>query len=226
MMAQIKILLVDDQELVRIGFRYILEKQPDIKIIAEASSGEQALKLVREKKPDVVLMDIKMPGIGGLATIERLMRSARAPKIIALTSYSEGVYPERIVNKDIIAGFLTKECAPNELVEAIHKVYQGELYIGSKIAQQMTLRRMTIRQGNLTEEEAILKELAPREFEVLSLIIHGLSVKDVAKKLNIIPKTVNTYRYRLYKKLHVKNDVQLVHFAIRHNVLELDLITH
>ena len=140
-MAQrnIKVLVVDDHELVRTGLKALLESEHDIEVIGEAQTGELALKMVREKRPDVVLMDIKMPGIGGLETTRRLVHSFPEVKVIAVSSYNEDPYPAKLIQTGT-AGFLAKNCSTAELLEAIRRVNAGQHYVSAEIAQSLAIR--------------------------------------------------------------------------------------
>jgi two-component system invasion response regulator UvrY len=221
-MSNITILLVDDHELVRTGLKALLDKEPDMKIVGEASSGEQALKLAREKKPDVVLMDIKMPGIGGLEATRRLVRSLPHIRVIAVSSYDEDPYPARLIQTGAL-GFLAKDCPPSELIEAIRKVHSGQRYVSAKIAQELAIRSVVrSSEDEGSGDASLIKPLSERELQVLIMISSGLRVQEIAEKLCITPKTVNTYRYRLFSKLNVNSDVELTHVAIRHGLVDVD----
>lgn len=213
----ITVLLVDDHELVRTGLKALLEKEHDIAVIGEATSGEQALKMVREKKPSIVLMDVKMPGIGGMEATRRLVRSNPAVRVIAVTSCDEDPYPARLIQTGA-AGFLAKDCSQSELIDAIHKVHSGQRYVSAKIAQELAIRSVT----RTEESVSLIKPLSERELQVLIMISSGQKVPQIAAKLCITPKTVNTYRYRLFEKLGVASDVELTHLAIRHGLLDID----
>lgn len=212
----INVLLVDDHALMRDGLKALLDGVNGIKVIGEASSGEQALRVVREKKPHVVLMDVKMPGIGGLEATRRLIHSNPEVKVIAVTACNEDPYPSRLIQTGA-AGFLAKDCGLEELVEAIRKVHTGQRYVSAEIAQELALRSV-IR----PTDGSPLKQLSERELQVMLMISSGQKVQQISDKLCITPKTVNTYRYRLFEKLNVNSDVELTHLAIRYGLLDLD----
>ncbi len=216
----INVLLVDDHELVRMGLKALLEKESGIKIIGEATSGEQAIRVVREKKPDIVLMDVKMPGIGGLEATRRLMHSYPDVRIIAVTSCHDDPYPSRLMQTGA-SGFVAKDSASVELADAIRKVYTGQRYVSTAIAQQMALKTMA-RNGNEASDTSPLTDLSERELQVLLMVSVGAKIQKIADKLCITSKTVNTYRYRLYEKLGVETDVELALLAIRHGLVDLD----
>lgn len=215
MTSMISIVIVDDHDLVRLGIKKLLASANDIKVIGEAENGEDAVRLVRELKPDVVLMDLKMPGIGGLEATHKLMRVNPAIKVLVVTACDEEPFPYRLVRAGA-AGYVTKNANVDELVAAIHKVNSGQPYITPEIAQKMALRQVS------DAAKSPFAELSERELQVMWMITHGHRVQEIADKLCLSPKTVNTYRYRLFEKLSVKNDVELTHLALRYGMLDKD----
>lgn len=215
----INVLIVDDHELVRFGIKKLLANINDIKVIGEASSGEAAIQFVRdlrpEMRPEVVLMDLKMPGIGGIEATHKLLRINPATKIIAVTSCDEDPFPSRLVRAGA-AGYITKTANVDEFVMAIRKVHEGHMYITPEIAQQMAFRQAT------NAAKSPFAELSERELQVMWMITHGHRVPEIASKLCLSPKTINTYRYRLFEKLKVRNDVELTHLALHYGMLEKD----
>ena len=211
-MANIRVMLVDDHDLIRYGLRRLLEDQSGIDVIEEASSGEEALEKVRAAKPDVVLMDINMPGIGGFEATSRMSKSHPESRIIVLTVHSEGPLPKRVLEAGAV-GYLTKGCPVEEMVQAIQRVNAGERYIAPSIAQQLAL-------SMLPGEESIIDVLSQRELQVLIMISRGMRTNAISEKLSLSPKTVSTYRKRLHDKLDVSNDVEMMHLAIKHGLLE------
>ncbi|MCW9014822.1 MAG: UvrY/SirA/GacA family response regulator transcription factor [Gammaproteobacteria bacterium] len=205
-------MLVDDHDLIRYGLRRLLEDQAGIEVIDEASSGEEALEKVRTARPDVILMDINMPGIGGFEATSRMSKSHPESRIIVLTVHSEGPLPKRILEAGAM-GYLTKGCPVDEMVEAIQKVHAGQRYIAPTIAQQLAL-------SMLPGEESIIDVLSQRELQVLIMISRGMRTNQISEKLSLSPKTVSTYRKRLHDKLDVSNDVEMMHLAIKHGLLE------
>ncbi|MEK6748544.1 MAG: UvrY/SirA/GacA family response regulator transcription factor [Pseudomonadota bacterium] len=208
----INVLLVDDHRLVRTGIRSILEDTPGIKIVAEAETGEQAVDLVALHHPDVVLMDASMPGMGGLEATRKLLRSHPETKIIALTVHGNEPFPSRFL-KAGVAGYITKDCGADEMISAVKAVYRGERYIGNKVAQQLVLNSL-----NPGGSESPFAGLSDREMQVMLMVIKGKKAQEISDQLCISPKTVNTYRYRLFEKLNVESDVELAHLAMRHGV--------
>jgi len=209
----ITVLLVDDHQLVRSGIRRILDDVEGIRVVGEAASGEEALKLVKECAPEVVLMDVNMPGIGGLEATRKLLRADEQLRIIALTVHVDEPYPSRLLEAGAL-GYLTKGCDEAEIVRAIQTVYRGDRYIGADIARQMVISGLEGKQKNPFDR------LSQREVQVMMMITQGNKLQDISDKLCLSPKTVSTYRYRLYEKLGVENDVELTHLAIRHGMID------
>ena len=208
----IKVLVVDDHQLVRFGTTRLLEDQPGISIIGEAESGEQAIELVRSLSPDVVLMDIQMPGIGGLEATRRCLRVKPEVKIIALTMHEEEPFPTRLFDAGVL-GYLTKQTDPVEMVKAIKRVCAGKRYISSEIAQNLALRPFD------ESGQSPFELLSGREMQVTLMVIKGMSAPEMADKLSLSPKTVNSYRYRIFEKLDIKNDVELTKLSIKHGLM-------
>lgn len=211
----ITILIVDDHDLVRLGIKNLLANATDMKVIGEAASGEMGVKLARDLKPDVVLMDLKMPGIGGLEATHKMVRSNPGVKVIAVTACDEEPFPYHLVRAGAM-GYITKTTNVDELVSAIRKVYSGQPHITAEIAQKMALRQVS------DAAKSPFAELSERELQVMWMITHGSKVVEIAGKLCLSTKTVNTYRYRLFEKLNVKNDVELTHLAMRYGMLDKD----
>jgi len=209
----IKVLLVDDHELVRTGIRRLLDDFDDLDVIAEAESGEEAITLVRKLRPQVVLMDVNMPGIGGLEATRKLTQIDPAVKVIVVTIHLDEPFPTRLL-KAGAAGYLTKGCAVSEIVAAIRQVGKGKRFIGSDVAQQLA---MTMLPGN---DKSPFDALSQRELQVMLMVTQGQKIQEIADKLCLSPKTVSTYRYRLFEKLDVKSDVELTHLAMRHGMID------
>lgn len=214
----INVLLVDDHVLVRSGIRRILEDVPNIKIVGEARSGEEALRIVREVKPNVVLMDIKMPGIGGLEATRKLLRVDPDVRVIVLTVYNNDLFPTRFIQAGAL-GYLTKGASMEEMIQAIRSVHAGQRYISPEIANQIALKSLS------DKGKTPFDVLSERELQVMMMITKGVKVTEISEKLHLSPKTVNSYRYRIFEKLGVKNDVELTHLALRHSLLDADNVT-
>lgn len=209
----IRIMLVDDHELVRTGFRLILSKQADMEIVAEAADAEEAIVAAKRLKPDVVLMDLHLPGLSGLEATERLVRHDHNIRVIVVTAQGERPFPRRLLEMGAM-GYLTKACPASELVSAIRSVYRGERALSSDVAQAMALE-LVHNPGNRSPFEA----LSARELEVALKLAAGQSMPEIAKRLNLSSKTVATYKYRLYDKLSVRNEIALAHLAAQHGLL-------
>lgn len=211
----INVLVVDDHELVRAGISRLLMDVPGIKVVGELSSGEDAIKFVKEKHPHIVLMDIKMPGIGGLEATRKMLRSDEEVKVIALTVCEDEPFPSKLLQAGA-KGYLTKGAAIEEIVQAIKAVHSGKRYLGPEIAQQLAFKTLEENEKNLFDS------LSDREMQVLLMITTGQKVQEISEKLCLSPKTVNTYRYRLFEKLKVSSDVELTHLAIRHRIVDME----
>ena len=209
----IKVLIVDDHALVRMGIRRLLDDLPDIEVVAEAENGEMALSLVKTTFPDVVLLDMKMPGIDGWEVTRRLHKSNPDVKVIAVTAMSAESLPSRVLQLGAV-GYLTKESTPEEMAAAIRKVVKGDIYLSAEIAQKMAIKSLQVSKGSPFDG------LSEREMQIMLMITSGMAVPDIAEQLFISTKTVNSHRYRMFEKLLVKNDVELTHLAMKHRVIE------
>ena len=211
-MSQIKILLVDDHAVVRMGFKMLIEAEADIKVIGEAESGEAAIKLFQELKPDIIVMDITMPGIGGLEAIDRIMAKDKNTKILVLSAHEDSVHPKRVLNAGAM-GYLTKRSAAEELIKAIKSVYQGKRYLEPNIAQQMAITQ-------LSGETNPVEILSDREFEVFMALAKGKSTNDIAETLCLSPRTVGTHLYNIKQKLNANNSAEIALIAIRCGLID------
>ena len=208
----IRVLVVDDHELVRIGLRHILADYPAIQIAGEAVDGESAMRMNREIRPDVVLLDVCLPGISGFEVTTRLKQASPKLGIIILTVHEQAPYPARLLEAGA-SGYLTKGCPSTELVQAIQTVARGGRHIGSRIAQQMALNMLPGGQSSPFEE------LSAREMEVMLMLADGRKIADIAEVLHLSPKTIATYKYRIYEKLNTRNDVDMARMAMRYGIV-------
>ncbi|HKJ17298.1 MAG TPA: response regulator [Xanthomonadales bacterium] len=208
----IRIMIVDDHEFVRIGLRHILEEYADFEVVAEATNGEMALRLNHECRPDVILLAVELPGLSGFEITRRLSRSGPQQFIIALSIHNQSPFPEKMLDAGA-SGYLTKGCPAVELVQAIRRVVSGERYISADIAQQLALR-LTSGTGN-----SPFDELSAREMEVLLMVTDGRRIADIADVMHLSPKTVATYKYRIYDKLETRNDVDVTRMAMRYGLV-------
>jgi len=209
--------LVDDHELVRTGISRIIDDVRGMKVVGEAESGEEAVKWCRNNEPDVVLMDINMPGIGGLDAMNKILRINETIKIIMLTMHTENPFPTKVMQAGA-SGYLSKAAAPEEVLKAIRVVHSGQRYLTPEIAQQMALAQLS---PNNADPFSVLSE---RELQIMIMITKGQRVVDISEQLNLSPKTINSYRYRLFDKLGIQGDVELTHLAIRHGMLDADTL--
>ena len=210
----IRVLVVDDHDLVRTGITRMLADIDGLQVVGEACTGEEALLKVRELKPDVVLMDVKMPGFGGLEATRKLMRSHPDIKVVAVTVCEEDPFPTRLLQAGS-AGYLTKGAALDEMVQAIRLVFAGQRYIDPQIAQQLALK--SFQPQNSGSPFDLLSE---REIQIALMIANCHKVQNISDKLCLSPKTVNTYRYRIFEKLSITSDVELALLAVRHGMVD------
>lgn len=207
----IRVLLVDDHKLVRIGIRQVLESATNIEVVGEAENGEDGIRLARELQPDVVLLDINMPGIGGVECLRRI-KAAADSHVIVVSVHRDPPLPARMLESGA-SGYLSKDRAADEVVRAVKTVTQNRRYLTEDIARDMALHQ-------LDPEHHGLGALSEREIQVMLLVAEGLAIPAIAEALAVSPKTVNTYRYRLFEKLDVHNDVELTRYAIRHGLIK------
>lgn len=208
----IRLLVVDDHELVRIGLRHILAGYPSIHVAGEAVDGETAIRLNREIKPDVILLDVSLPGLSGFEVTSRLKQSCPNLGIIILSVHEEAPYPAQLLEAGA-SGYLTKGCPETELVQAIQTVARGGRHIGSRIAQQMALSMLP---GG---QKSPFDGLSAREMEVMLMLADGRKIADIADIMHLSPKTIATYKYRIFDKLDTRSDVDMTRMALRYGVL-------
>ncbi|GDX54804.1 DNA-binding response regulator [Methylophilaceae bacterium] len=211
-MSQITILLVDDHAIVRMGFKMLIEAEEGIKVIGEAESGEIAIKLFQELKPDIIVMDITMPGIGGLEAIDRIMAKDKNTKILVLSAHEDSVHPKRALNAGAM-GYLTKRSAAEELIKAIKSIHQGKRYLEPNIAQQMAITQ-------LSGESNPVEILSDREFDVFIALAKGKSTNEIADTLCLSPRTVGTHLYNIKQKLNANNSAEIALIAIRCGLID------
>ena len=213
----IKILVVDDHDLVRMGIVRMLADVEGFKVIGEAKCGEDAVKLTRNLCPDVALMDVKMPGIGGIEATKKLLAINGNIKIVAVTACDDDLYPSRLMQAGAV-GYVTKGAGLDEMIDAINTVYNGDLYMSSRVAQQMALRTFAEKNG----AKSPFEKLSERELQTAVMISNGQKVQDIANIFCVSPKTINSYRYRIFDKLRINSDVELTLLAVKHNILDVE----
>ncbi len=210
-----KVLIVDDHELVRTGLRLILEDHKDIDVIGEAGCGEDAVRLADSLHPDLVLMDINMPGIGGIEATRRIRQRHPEIQVIAVTVHSDAPFPGKLHEAGAI-GYLNKGCPADEMFEAIRSVAAGKPFVSREVSQKLTLATL-----NGQHPDSPFRSVSQREMQVMMMIIQGMKNQDISDSLHLSPKTVSTYRHRLFEKLRVETDVELTFLALRHGLVDL-----
>jgi two-component system invasion response regulator UvrY len=211
----IRVLVVDDHQLVRGGVCSILAQADDMEVVGEAESGEEALTKTEALSPDVVLMDIKMPGIGGIEATRTIRRRFPRVEVVAVTALSDDPFPAQLHDAGAV-GFVSKGCPAQELTDAVRAAAQHRPFVSQDVAQRMALSSLSS-----AGPGSPVERLSSRELQVMLMITKGVSNQDISDRLHLSPKTISTYRHRLYEKLGVTNDVELTHFALRHGVVEL-----
>lgn len=213
----VKILVVDDHDLVRMGLSRILDDTEGFCVVGTASSGEEAMVLAKELEPDVMMMDVKMPGMGGVEATKRIKLANKNIQVIAVTSCDDDLYPSKLMRAGASA-YLTKRATPDEMIEAVNKVVSGKTYISTEIAQQLALRSSI----GVTGDDSPFSTLSDRELQVATMTIRGQKPNEIAEILNISAKTINSFRYRIFEKFSISSDVELVLFAVKHKFFDVD----
>ncbi|MBL8527021.1 MAG: response regulator transcription factor [Burkholderiales bacterium] len=208
----IRIMLVDDHAVVRMGFRLLLEGSPEMKVVAEAESGEEALRTYAEVRPDVLVLDISMPGIGGLEAVSRLLAREPDARVLVLSAHEDTMHPRRALKAGAL-GYLSKRSAAEELIQAIRQVYQRKTFIEPALAQQMAVQQLS---GDRNPVEV----LSDKEFKVFLALARGESVLEIAEVLHLSPRTVGTHLYNIKQKLGASNQADLAIIAIRNRLIE------
>lgn len=211
MIPKIRVILVDDHNVVRSGLRRLLELSSDIKVVAEASSGEQACQIHADFEADVLVMDLSMPGIGGLEALRRILAVDPKAKVIIFTMHENTVFATQVLSVGA-RGYVAKSSLADDLLLAVREVAAGKTYISPATAQKIALQ-------TISGEYDPIKQLSSREFEVFSLLAEGISIDDIAKNINISQKTAANYQTNIRQKLGISNAVELVRMAIRHGVI-------
>ena len=209
----IKILIADDHAIVREGLKQIVGETSDMLVAGEASNGQQVFELVRKGDWDVVLLDIAMPGRGGMDTLKELKIEKPELPVLVLSMYPEEQYAVRAL-KAGAAGYLTKESAPEELISAIRKVSDGGKYVSPSLAEKLAIHL------ERDKEKAVHEILSDREYQVMLMIASGMSVKEIADKLSLSVKTISTNRMRIMNKMGTKNNAEIIHYAIKQGLVD------
>jgi len=209
----IRVLLVDDHAVVRMGFRLLLQSNPGITVVGEADSGETACQLFQELAPDVVVMDIAMPGMGGLEALRRILAKQSGAKILTLSAHDDLMHARHTLQEGAL-GFLSKRSAPEVLLEAVTTIATGQRYIDPALAQKLALAEFD------GASKSPVEQLSEREFEVFVRLAGGATVQRIAQDLKLSASTVGTHLYNIKQKLNVVNQSELTLIAIRHRLIE------
>jgi two-component system invasion response regulator UvrY len=209
----IRVLLVDDHAVVRTGFRLLLQARPDVAVVGEAESGEAACQRYVELSPDVVVMDIAMPGMGGIEALRRIRAHDPQARVLALSAHDDPMHARRALREGAL-GFLSKRSAPEALLEAVAGIGSGQRYIDPRVAQRLALEDIA------GTESSPIKRLSEREFDVFIRLARGTSVQRIADELRLSASTVGTHLYNVKQKLGVSNQSELTLLAIRYGLIE------
>jgi two-component system response regulator NreC len=229
-MEPIRLLLVDDHDIVRAGLKSFLESQSGLEVVGEARNGTEAIERAAELKPDIVLMDISMPGVDGLEATSQLMGSFPDTQVLALTVHDDKQYFMQMLGAGA-SGYLTKLAAPDELVAAIHAVANGDVYLQPALARWLiedyqrlaaSIAGPVTGGGEPSQEGSGLDVLSPREREVLEMVANGRSNAEIGEQLGLSPKTIARHRERIMKRLNLHSRTELVKFAIRTHLISLE----
>lgn len=212
MQTKIRVMLVDDHAVVRVGFRMLLAASSDIEVVGEADSGEAAYLLYAQVSPDVVVMDLAMPGMGGIETVRRLLARDRTARILVLSAHEDTAHPKRVLSAGAL-GYLSKRSAPEDLIDAVREIAAGRIFLDVQIARKLATQNVT---GALSPVEA----LTEREFAVFMLLARGQSVNRIAETLHLSPNTVGTHLYNIKQKLGADNQAELALIAVRNGLIE------
>ncbi len=205
-------MLVDDHAVVRMGFRLLLEGDPNIKVVAEVDSGEEAMRAYPTVKPNVVVMDISMPGIGGLEAIDRILAREPGARILVLSAHEDAMHARHALRAGAL-GYLTKRSAAEELIRAIRQIAQGKIYLEPSVAQQLAAQQFI-------GEKNPLDMLSEKEFRVFLGVAKGGSVTEIAQTMSLSPRTVGTHLYNIKQKLGTSNAARLAIIAMRAGLIQ------
>lgn len=217
-MDQVRILVIDDHAILRAGLRLLIENQPDLVVVGEAGSGEEAIKQVGQLKPDVILLDINMPDLDGISALPSLKELAPSSKVLVLTMHDDAVYLREALEAGA-SGYVLKRAVDTELILAIQAVLRGETYIHSAMTQKL-ITQFEATESEEKNEDNPWDHLSEREYETLKLVAFGHTNAEIAEKLFVSVKTVETYRARGMEKLNIETRAQLVKSALKNNILE------
>ena len=214
MMEKIKVILVDDHAVVRAGYKILLRNNENINVVAETSTGEDAIILSDKYQPDVIVMDISLPGMSGIDAIRSIVKKNNNIKILVFSMHEEVVFVERAFQAGAI-GYMTKSTDPEMLSKAISQVAQGKKYLDDELKQKMTYEYEKSR-----DSDALLSDLSAREFQIFCLLAEGLNTNEISKQLNISYKTAANYSTQIKNKLNATTVADIARIAIRSNIIK------
>lgn len=213
-MNKLKVMLVDDHAVVRMGFKLLLQACEDIEVVAEADSGEEACQLYADAAPDVVVMDLAMAGMGGIEATKRLLAKDDKARILALSAHEDTSHPKRALQAGAL-GYLSKRSAPEALIDAIRATAQGRRYLDARIAQRIAVQ-------DLSGEQGPVEQLSAREFEVFVQLARGQTVAQISETLRLSASTVGTHLYNIKQKLGLSNQAEMTLLAVRHGLIDVN----
>jgi len=208
---KLRVVLVDDHAVVREGYRRLLERTSDIQVVAEAANGEDAYRLICEEQPDVAVLDISLPGLGGIEVTRRVISRLPNQKILMFSMHEDTVFSSRALQAGA-RGYVTKSAAPEVLIEAVRLVAAGKLYISQEMAQELAMQMIPGR-------EKPIDALSAREFEVFRLLVAGHTLQEISEIMHLSYKTVANYQSSIRQKLDVSNTAQVVRIALNHGMI-------
>lgn len=210
--SKIRVMLVDDHAVVRVGFRMLLETSGEVDVVGEADSGEIAYREFARIQPDVAIMDLSMPGMGGIEAVRRLVARDRNARILVLSAHEDSAHPRRVLKAGAL-GYLSKRGAPEELLDAVRAVAAGRIYLEAEIARKLALH-------DLAAPGQSIESLSEREFAVFLKLAQGESVQNIAQTLSLSPNTVGTHLYNIKQKLGAGNQAELTLIALRNGLID------
>ena len=215
-MSRIRLLIVDDHEVLRLGLNTLLESEPDIEVVAEAGDAQEALRQTERHRPDVIVMDVRLPGQSGLQACRTIRKRFPDTQVVMLTSYANDAFITEALRSGA-AGYVLKQVGGEELIRAVRAASRGEMALDPQTASQVVTR---LRELETETEAGAFRELSPREMDVLALVARGMSNKEIGSELNLSDITVRNYVSTILEKLNLNNRIELAVYAVEHNIDE------